>query len=208
MTIVASDHKNYRLLVAIRYLNASEELFKGLKTQQKNNQFHFLVTVRSFIEYTRRGIWFLAWAKDKKLQQAEHLTFKEAGSPDLPTMDAMLNEALGFGRICPLMDTVPGVNEPFLHCLHALTHGNPISVRMVGIGLNKIFDTEGLLRKAEADMNIFQILVHRSAAGEPLHETWKALKQICSNPDDLRANVKIAAHKVKTQGGIKIEIVP
>lgn len=197
MGTVLTDLTNYRLLVAIRYLNASEELWRGLKTQQGTNDFHFLTTLRSFIEYTRRGIWFLVWATEKKLERAEHLSFKDAGSPSLQEMDAMLNEALGLGHICPLMNIVPGVNEPYLHCLHALTHGNPISVRMVGMGLSNVFDTANLLLRAEVDLNIFKILVYRRAAGQELKPIWKVLSTIHDNPDDLRANVLIAAHQLK-----------
>ena len=200
MGTVLTDLTNYRLLVAIRYLNASEELWRGLKTQQGNNDFHFLTTLRSFIEYTRRGIWFLVWATDKKLERAENLSFKDAGSPALQEMDAMLNEALGLGHICPLMNIVPGVNEPYLHCLHALTHGNPISVRMVGMGLSNVFDTANLLLRADVDLNIFKILVYRRAAGQELKPIWKMLSTIHDNPDDLRANVLIAAHQLKEKG--------
>lgn len=200
MTIVMTDLTNYRLLVAIRYLNASDELWRGLKAQQGTNDFHFLVTLRSFIEYTRRGIWFLAWANKKRLERAEHLTFKDAGSPELQTMDAMMNEALGVGRICPLMNIVPGINEPYLHCLHALTHGNPISVRMVGMGLSNVFDTADLLLRAEVDLNIFRILVYRRAAGQRLKDVWKMLSTIHNDPEALRANVFIAASQPKAKG--------
>ena len=200
MGTVLTDLTNYRLLVAIRYLNASEELWRGLKTQQGTNDFHFLVTLRSFIEYTRRGIWFLAWATDKRLERAEHLTFKDAGSPNLQTMDAMLNEALGLGRICPLMNIIPRVNEPYLHCLHALTHGNPISVRMVGMGLSNVFDTANLLLRAEVDLNIFRILLYRRSAGQEFAPIWKMLSTIHDNPDDLSANAMIAAHQLKEKG--------
>ncbi|MGA7622127.1 MAG: hypothetical protein WB630_09695 [Candidatus Acidiferrales bacterium] len=58
----------YRLLVAVQYLNASDAIFAGLKRQQGTNDFHFVGTMRSFIEYTRRGTWFLAWASEKQVQ--------------------------------------------------------------------------------------------------------------------------------------------
>jgi hypothetical protein len=120
MTTVMSKPKDYRLLVGIRYMNASDMLFQGLKAQQQQNEFHFLVTLRSFIEYTRRGIWFLVWASNEQLKQAEHLTFKEAGSPSLAKMDAMITKALVAGKVSRLMDIIPGVGEPFLDCLHPL----------------------------------------------------------------------------------------
>jgi hypothetical protein len=190
----------YRLLVAVRYLNASEAIWKGLQSQRGVNDFHFLVTLRSFIEYTRRGIWFLAWASQEKLKKTEHLTFKEAGSPALQIMDAMVNEALGQGKVSPLMNKVPGVNEPFLNCLHALTHGNPISVRMTGIGLDNIFNTEKLLARAELDLNIFRILLYRRMAGEEIKSIWKTLALIHNRPSDIRANALIAAQALKQSG--------
>jgi hypothetical protein len=77
-------------LVAVRYLNASEDICKGLQRQRGVNDFHFLVTLRSFIEYTRRGIWFLVWASEEILKKTGDLTFERAGSPNLASMDAML----------------------------------------------------------------------------------------------------------------------
>jgi hypothetical protein len=190
----------YRILVAVRYLNASEALYKGLQSQRAVNGFHFLVTIRSFIEYTRRGIWFLVWASEERLKKAEHLTFKEAGSPALQVMDAMVNEALGQGKISPLMIKVPGVDEPFLHCLHALTHGNPISVRMAGIGLDNIFNTEKLLARAELDLDIFRILLYRRMAGEEIRSIWKMLAPIHNRPSDIKANALVAAQALKQSG--------
>jgi hypothetical protein len=190
----------YRQLVAIRYLNASEAIWNGLQRQCGSNEFHFLVTLRSFIEYTRRGIWFLAWASEEKLKKAEHLTFKDAGSPPLSTMDALLNEALGQGKVSPLMNLVPVVNEPFLHCLHALTHGNPISVRMIGMGLESIFDTKNLLARAELDLGIFRILLYRHMSGEEIGGIWAMLSTIHNRPNDIKASVMIAAHVLKQSG--------
>jgi len=198
--IVQLDLDNYRLLVAIRYLNASEDLGRGLQSQQGNNDFHFLVTLRSFIEYTRRGIWFLVWASEEKLKRAGHLTFKDAGSPALQIMDAMMQEALGQGKVSPLMAKIPGIDEPFLNCLHALTHGNPISVRMTGIGLKNIFDTSGLLARAELELDIFRILLYRRVLGEDSKVIWKMLSSIHNHPSEIKANVQIAAHLLQQSG--------
>jgi hypothetical protein len=88
--IALLDIDQYRLLVAVRYLNASEDICKGLQRQRGVNDFHFLVTLRSFIEYTRRGIWFLVWASEEILKKTGDLTFERAGSPNLASMDAML----------------------------------------------------------------------------------------------------------------------
>jgi hypothetical protein len=190
----------YRLFVAIQYLNASVELCKGLKRQHDVNNFHFLVTLRSFIEYTRRGIWFLIWASDEKLQSATKLSFASAGSPGLAKMDEMLNEKLGKGKKSALMANVPEMNEPFINCLHALTHGNPISVRMMAHGLEKIFDTAGLMARAEADLAIFRILLYRQIVGEDQETIWTTLAAIHSSPNELSANVKIAAHLLNQSG--------
>jgi hypothetical protein len=193
----------YRLLVAIRYLNASRFLFEGMKKQLGVNNFHLLVTLRSFIEYHRRGIWFLAWASPEKLNVAEKLTFDQAGSPKLKRMDEMINEALGLGKVCYLLNNVPHVNEPFLNCLHALTHGNPISVRMLGVGLDKIFQSDKLLIRAEMELNIFHTLVYRRAPGEELKAVWCAIAPIHNRPDDVKKLAKAAATKVKEAGGLE-----
>src|SRR5271156_2537101 len=119
--MIESPLEPYRQLVAIRYLNASEAIWQGLQRQRGVNNFHFLVTLRSFIEYSRRGIWFLAWASDKQLQKSGELTFDKPGSPGLAAMDTLINEALGKGKVCHLMAPVKDINnEPFLNCLHAL----------------------------------------------------------------------------------------
>jgi hypothetical protein len=125
MTTVLSKPKDYRLLVGARYLDASDRLLKGMRAVHQENPFHFLVSLRSFIEYTRRGVWFLVWASNAQLMEAEHLTFKQAGSPHLTKMDAMLNKAMGAGKVSHLTVIVDGVNEPFIECLHALTHTLP-----------------------------------------------------------------------------------
>lgn len=195
--IVQLDMDQYRLLVAVRYLNASEDICKGLQRQRGVNDFHFLVTLRSFIEYTRRGIWFLAWASEEILKKAEKLTFERPGSPSLTSMDAMINEALGKGNVSPLMDKMPGINEPFLNCLHALTHGNPISVRMTTVGLDKIFNTEGLLAKVELELGIFRIVLYRRMMGEDINAIWTMLAPIHNRPADVQANVLIAAQLLK-----------
>ncbi|MFZ0964610.1 MAG: hypothetical protein WAO35_27445, partial [Terriglobia bacterium] len=164
------------------------------------NDFYFLITLRSFIEYSRRGIWFLVWASDEILRQAEKPTFKQPDSPPLAEMDAMINHALGQGRVSHLMDKLQGINEPFLHCLHALTHGNPISVRMCTYGLSKIFHTQKLLAKVELDLNIFRIVVYRRLMGEDVGAIWKMLEPIQDRPADLRAKALIAADLLKQSG--------
>ena len=115
--------EKYREFVAIQYLNASTFLYDGLKSQQGKNEFHFVVSMRSFIEYTRRGIWFLVWASDEKVRAVKTFTFNRPGSPPLVDMDKLINQALGLGKMSHLNGpTRPINNEPFIDCLHALTH--------------------------------------------------------------------------------------
>jgi hypothetical protein len=199
--IVRLPTAKYRLLVAVRYLNASDALFNGLKQQQGKNDFHFLVTLRSFIEYTKRGIWFLVWAMDYELEIAEQLTFERAGSPNVVKMDKMINDALGKGHISHLVDKIAVINnEPFIDALHALTHGNPISVRMFGFGLDRIFQTDMLLLRAELELNWFRVLLYRRMLGEDFCDIWNLLKPIHSQPDAMRAAAVQAGKDIQSTG--------
>lgn len=205
MTIVEAKIENYRLLVGIRYLNASDLLLKGMKAlYQDDNPFHFLVSLRSFIEYTRRGIWFLMWASDDQLKKAEHLTFKQAGSPSLTKMDAMLTEAIGAGNVSRLTDIVGGFNEPFIDCLHALTHGNPVSVRFPAMELTKLFDIPKFVERAEYEQNVFRLLLYRRLTKMPEADIWKLLKPIHDKPVLLHQEVLKAAADLK-KSGVNIE---
>ncbi len=208
MTTVLAKPKDYRLLVGARYLDASDRLLKGMRALHRDNPFHFLVSLRSFIEYTRRGIWFLVWASNDQLSTAEQLTFKQAGSPPLTKMDAMINKAVGAGNVSHLTDIVGGVNEPFIDCLHALTHGNPVSVRFIAMELNKVFDTPKFLARAEHELNIFRLLLYRRVAKMPQRDIWNLLKPIHDKPQLLYEEVLKAAADVKEQGGMKIEWRP
>jgi hypothetical protein len=171
-----------------------------MQTQRGVNDFYFLITLRSFIEYSRRGIWFLVWASDEILRQAEEPTFKQPGSPPLVEMDAMINDALGQGKVSHLKDKLQGINEPFLHCLHALTHGNPISVRMTTYGLDKIFNTQKLLARVELDLDIFRIVLYRRILGENISAIWKILGPVRDRPADVRGNALVAGHLLKQSG--------
>lgn len=203
MTTVFAKPKDYRLLVAIRYLNASDLLLKGMKAlYQDNNPFHFLVSLRSFIEYTRRGTWFLVWASNEQLKKAEHLTFKEPGSPPLAKMDAMLFKSMG--TVSHITDIVDGFNEPFINLLHALTHGNPISVRFLAMELTTIFDIPAFLERAEHEQNIFRLLVYRRVLKMPQADIWNLLKAAYDKPELLKQEVLKAAAELR-QSGIPIE---
>jgi hypothetical protein len=185
----------------MQYLNASVALFNGLKQQQPINSFYFLVTLRSFIEYTRRGVWFLAWASEEKVLAVKKLTFDKPGSPGIVSMDAKINQALGLGNFRPLAKPIKEVNnEPFINCLHALTHGNPISVRMLSFGLDRIFKTDMFLLKAETDLNLFRILLYRRMLGEELDGIWKMLRPIYNQPEIVKTNMVIAAKLLKDSG--------
>ena len=106
MKTVTLKPKNYRLVVGMRYLHASDLLLKGMQAAHRENPFHFLVSLRTFIEYTRRGIWFLVWSSNDQVRSAEHLTFRQAGSPSLTKVDAMLNKAMGAGNVSHLASKV------------------------------------------------------------------------------------------------------
>lgn len=95
---------------------------------------------------------------------------------------------------------LPGINEPFINGLHALTHGNPISVRMIAFGLERIFNTEMLLLRAQTDLGLFRILLYRKRLGEKQKDIWKMLSTIHNRPSDVQANERIAAHLLKQSG--------
>jgi hypothetical protein len=198
--VVRLSAAQYRLVLATQYWNCSRAIFEGLKLQCGANDFHFLISLRSFIEYTRRGIWFLAWASDEKLLRAQKLTFERSGSPDLVRMDELINEALGLGKKSHLRNPVAGINEPFIDCLHALTHGNPISARFMAFGLDKIFQTGNLLTRAEMEMDLFSILLFRRVLGEDAQSIWKTLATIHNRPGDMKANARISAHRLNEAG--------
>jgi hypothetical protein len=198
--VIELGNEEHRLLMAMRYLNASEAIYKGLEQQVQFNSLHFLISLRSFIEYTRRGIWFLVWATDEKLRQAEKLTFRDSGSPTLENMDAMINEALGLGKKSHLTRNIEGINEPYIRLLHALTHGNPIAVRMTPAQLLSAFDMRGLLLRAHQDLNIFRVLLYRRMLGEKIMQIWALLGPIHHLRDALEANVMIAALTLKRSG--------
>lgn len=204
MTTVLSKPKDYRLVVGMRYLNASESLIQGMRVLHKNNPFHFLVSLRSFIEYTRRGIWFLMWASDEQLGAAEHLTFKQSDSPPLAKMDSMLKKAMGAGNVSHLDEIVEVFNEPFIDLLHSLTHGNPISVRFLAMRIDRVFNIPDTLARAEHELNIYKLLLYRRLTKMPQKDIWNLLKPIHDNPQLLRQAVLQAAADIKKQGGVKI----
>jgi len=194
------DKDQARLFIALQYLNASDLIFAGWKRQHQDNRFHFVISLRSFIEYTRCGIWFLCWANPEKVKEARDLTFEKPGSPSVVTMDEMINEALGKGKFSSLTTVMAGINEPLINGLQALTHGNPISVRMISFGLEKIFNTEMLLVWAQTDLGLFRILLYRKMLGEKQKDIWKALSGIHDRPADVQTNEKIAAQLLQQSG--------
>jgi hypothetical protein len=198
---ILQDDNKARIFIAVQYLNASEYIVAGLKRQHKDNKFHFVITLRSFIEYTRRGTWFLCWAKPEQIKRAYKLTFDKPGSPGLVKMDEMINEALGKGKVSALTKIAQGIGEPFINSLHALTHGNPISVRFLAFGLDPLFDTEMLLVRAETDLNIFRILVYRMMLGEKQEDIWSVLGTIHNRPPEASTQAIIAAKALKDAGG-------
>jgi hypothetical protein len=138
---------------------------------------------------------------DEQVQAVKKLAFDKSGSPAVAAMDEMINEALGRGKVCPLKNPINGINnEPFINCLHALTHGNPISVRMLSIGIDVLFKTDMLLLKAESDLNLFRILLYRRMLGEEFIDIWKILGAMYHDPAALKASAINAAMQVKASG--------
>lgn len=115
-------------------------------------------------------------------------------------MDEMINDSLGKGKVSALAAIMPGIDEPFIDGLHALTHGNPISVRMISFGLDKIFNSEMLLARAQIDLGLFRILLYRMMAGEKQKDIWKLLSTIHDRPADVQANERIAARVLQKSG--------
>jgi hypothetical protein len=144
------------------------------------------------------------WASDEQLRKAEHLTFKQTGSPPLIKMDEMLKKSMGAGKVSHLNEMVDVFNEPFIECLHALTHGNPISVRFLAMRIEKVFDIPQALAMAEHELNIFKLLLYRRAIRMRQGDIWKLLKPIHDNPQALYVEVVNAADVMK-QGGLNIE---
>jgi hypothetical protein len=202
------DKDQQRLFIALQYLNASELIFTGLKRQYRDNMFHFVISLRSFIEYTRRGTWFLCWANQDQLKEARKLTFEKPGSPNLVKMDQMISRALGKGAVSPLTTPLAGINESMINCLHAPTHGNPISVRMISHGLDKIFNTEMLLVRAQTDLGLFRVLLYRMMSGEKQKDVWKILSAMHNRPADVVAAGQVAAKLLRDSGKADQVFIP
>jgi len=188
-----------RLFVGVKYLNASTFLFQGLKRSAGTNDFHFLVTLRSFIDYTRRGIWYLVWASEDHIQIAmpPSFTFKQTGIPDTIGIDSKIRHAIGLSPKSPLGAPLPGLKgEKFLDCLHSLTHGNPAAVTMLARGLRNFFDIDNYLVGAEEYLAQFQIILYRLAVGEKIGSIWQTLGVVRSAVM-LRAMVKVSAKRAR-----------
>lgn len=198
--LVQATIGEYRKLVAIRYLNASEKLMTAMKAELGFHDFHILVTLRSFIEYTRKGIWFLVWAKDPALRKCETISFRDPGTPSLERVDQLIQQELGNGKKSPLSAQVKGVNESFIHLLHALTHGNPFSVRLDPMGLNQIFDIDHILMRCEQDLNLFRMLLYSTILGDSIENTWSQLVSVQNSPAGLQGLVIATALRLKTSG--------
>lgn len=190
------DESQFRKLVAVQYINATSEILRGMKQLVGSNNFLVLVCLRSFIEYTRRGIWLLFFAKTDSLLATRKLSFMENGT-DVITADKRISQSLELGDISSLLDPVPGIGEPFIKCLHALTHGNPIITRILAFGLDNYFNTPMLVARAEMDYYMFLILLGRQLLGQSSDVTWKTLTAIRNNPGDMRANALIVSHLLR-----------
>ena len=194
------DEAHFRKLVAVQYINATREIFRGMKQLVGSNNFLVLVCLRSFIEYTRRGIWLLFFAKAESVLATRNLSFMESGT-DIITADEQIVTRLQLGDVSLFFEPVPGVGEPFIKCLHALTHGNPIITRVLAFGLDKYFNTPMLVARAEVDYHV--TLVGRQLLGQNSEVAWKTLTAIHKNPDDMRANALIVADLLRKRGDLE-----
>lgn len=114
----------------------------------------------------------------------------------------MLFEAMGAQS--HLTDIVGGFNEPFIDCLHALTHGNPVSVRFPAMESTKLFHIPKFVARAEHEQNIFRLLVYRRMTKLPQADIWNLLKPIHDQPSLLYNEVVKAAADFK-RSGIQID---
>jgi hypothetical protein len=114
----------------------------------------------------------------------------------------MFNRAIGGEDKSPLMEKVTGMNppEPFINALHALTHGNPISVRLLGPNMSTIFNFDGLMARAELEVGVFAILLYRQMVGEKIDDIWRMIATIVRDAAAVKTNVQIAAHQLKQSG--------
>jgi hypothetical protein len=71
---------------------------------------------------------------------------------------------------------------------------------MISFGLEKIFNTEMLLVRAQTDLGLFRILLYRKMLGQKQEDIWKMLSAIHNRPADVQANERIAAHLLKQSG--------
>ena len=132
----------------------SEWIFEGLKQQHEKNIFHFAITLRSFIEYTRRGMWFLCWANTEKLKAAMKLTFESPGSPGIATMDEMINEALGKAGSPILWPCRTGNKRTFPRLSARTYDGIRISVRMISFGLDNNIQCKYVVSSGRGDFGL------------------------------------------------------
>ena len=182
------------MIIGIQYFGACHHICEGMKTVKGTNDFYLIVTLRSFIEYHRRGIWFLAWATDGQVRAALNLTFDKPGSPGLVGMDKKLNDALGKGPVSPLTVPVvglPGPPQEFVNGLHAITHGNPIAVRMLDHGIEKTFNIGKIYERVDMERDIFAVILCRRILGHDFATIWKELLPIHNVPGQVK---KSAAH--------------
>lgn len=192
------DEAQFRKVVAVQYINASSEILRGMKQLVGANNFLVLVCLSQLhrIHKARNMASFLC--ETKSLLATRKLSFMESGT-DIITADKRISKSLGRGEVSGLLDPVAGVGEPFMNCLHALTHGNPIMTRMLAFGLDKCFNTPMLVVKAEAEYHMFLILLGRQLLGQDSEVTWKTLSTIYNRPNDLRDNARIVVHLLKQQ---------
>jgi hypothetical protein len=187
-----------RMLFGVQYWTACHLICEGMKAVKASNHFYVAVTLRSFIEYHRRGIWFLMFATDQEVLDSAELTFERGGNRSLLAMDKMIHSALGFVVAkSPLESPVIGLGkpEPFIDALHAITHGNPIAVRMATFGVDKVIQIEPTVERVDSERDWFTIVLSRRILKHPNATIWSDLAPIHNQP----AALKAAAAKYSTE---------
>jgi hypothetical protein len=139
----------------------------------------------------------LFWASDAQLVKTQKFSFADVNSPSVEKLDLLLQRKLGIDGPALLSQPVAGIGEPFIKCLHALTHGNPITVRMFEFGIDKLFDINMLLVRAEADLDIYRIAFYRHLLGQSEDEIWGLLREMHNRPNELMQNAIVAAYQVR-----------
>jgi hypothetical protein len=68
---------------------------------------------------------------------------------------------------------------------------------MFEFGIDKLFDINMLLVRAEADLDIYRIAFYRHLLGQSEDEIWGLLREMHNRPNELMQNAIVAAYQVR-----------